>query len=202
MDLSHSGWSDIFFLGMDFPEGARVLNVSVDLDVHGRDAQPQPPIEAYLRVIDEPVLRLVSVDLKARADITALADVFDFAKDYLGLLKAAVIAAGIVPPGLEGSEQQSGRRAGAARRARAWAWKSSARSTTSPRARGWPSPPTCWRPSSPCACGPPGRSQSLTGPLERAGAAAGRPPGPSWASGWAAPAAAGRTPAASGRASS
>ena len=27
MDLSHSGWSDIFFLGMDYPEGARVLNV-------------------------------------------------------------------------------------------------------------------------------------------------------------------------------
>ena len=38
MDLSHSGWSDIFFLGMDFPEGARVLNVSVDLGVRGRDA--------------------------------------------------------------------------------------------------------------------------------------------------------------------
>ena len=37
MDLSHSGWSDIFFLGMDFPEGARVLNVSIDLGVHGRD---------------------------------------------------------------------------------------------------------------------------------------------------------------------
>ena len=36
MDLSHSGWSDIFFLGMDFPEGARVLNVSVDLGVRGR----------------------------------------------------------------------------------------------------------------------------------------------------------------------
>ena len=27
MDLSHSGWSDIFFLGMDFPEGARVLHI-------------------------------------------------------------------------------------------------------------------------------------------------------------------------------
>ena len=26
MDLTHSGWSDIFFLGMDFPEGARVIN--------------------------------------------------------------------------------------------------------------------------------------------------------------------------------
>ena len=70
MDLSHSGWSDIFFLGMDFPEGARVLNVSVDLGVRGRDARPQPPIEVYLRVIDEPVLRLVSVDLKSKADIT------------------------------------------------------------------------------------------------------------------------------------
>jgi len=105
MDLSHSGWSDIFFLGMDFPQGARVLNVSIDLGVRGRDAQPQPPIEAWLRVIDQPVLRLTSIDLKCQADISALADVFDFAKDYLGLLKAAVIAAGIIPAGLEGSGQ-------------------------------------------------------------------------------------------------
>ena len=94
MDLSHSGWSDIFFLGMDFPEGARVLNVSVDLAVHGRDPEPLPPIEVALRVIDEPVLRLVSVDLKAMAEITTIAEVFDFAKDYLGLLKAGMIAVG------------------------------------------------------------------------------------------------------------
>jgi hypothetical protein len=105
MDLTHSAWSDIFFLGMDFPEGAKVLNVSIDLGVRGRDASPQPPIEVFLRVIDEPVLRLTSVDLDATADITNLADVFDFAKDYLGLLKAAVVAAGIVPPGIEGSGQ-------------------------------------------------------------------------------------------------
>src|SRR5579883_1883976 len=103
MDLSHSAWSDIFFLGMDYPEGARVLNVSIDLGVRGRDAATRPPVEVYLRVIDEPVLRLTSVDLGASADITNLPEVFDFAKDYLGLLKAAVIAAGIVPPGLEGS---------------------------------------------------------------------------------------------------
>ena len=40
MDLSHSGWSDIFFLGMDLPEMARVLNVSIDLAVHepGRES--------------------------------------------------------------------------------------------------------------------------------------------------------------------
>jgi hypothetical protein len=105
MDLTHSGWSDIFFLGMDFPEGARVLNVSIDLGVHGRDDAPRPPVEAYLRVIEEPVLRLTSVDLGATADIANLSEVFDFAKDYLGLLKAAVIASGIVPPGIEGSGQ-------------------------------------------------------------------------------------------------
>jgi hypothetical protein len=105
MDLSHCGWSDIFFLGMDYPEGARVLNVSIDLGVHGRDAQPTPPITVCFRVIEEPVLRLTSVDLGATADITTLAEVFDFARDYLGLLKAAVIAAGLVPPGIEGSGQ-------------------------------------------------------------------------------------------------
>ena len=105
MDLSHSGWSDIFFLGMDFPEGARVLNISIDLGVHGRDAATLPPVEVCLRVIDEPILRLTSVDLGVSADISELAEVFDFARDYLGLLKAAVIAAGIVPPGIEGSGQ-------------------------------------------------------------------------------------------------
>jgi hypothetical protein len=108
MDLTHSAWSDIFFLGMDYPEGARVLNVSVDLGVHGRDTRTQPPVSAWLRVIEEPVLRLVSVDLGARADISHLGEVFDFAKDYLGLLKAAVIASGLVPPGIEGSGQSLG----------------------------------------------------------------------------------------------
>jgi hypothetical protein len=109
-DLTHSGWSDIFFLGMDFPAGARVLNISVDLAVRDADggggtAPPRPPIDTYLRVIDRPILRLVSVDLGATAEIETLAEVFDFAKDYTGLLKAALIAGGIVPPGIEGAEQ-------------------------------------------------------------------------------------------------
>lgn len=105
MDLTHSAWSDIFFLGMDFPEGARVLNISIDLAVHGRDPAPKPPIETYLRVIDEPVLRITSVDLGASTDLSEIGDVFDFGKDYLGLLKAGVIASGLVPPGLEGAGQ-------------------------------------------------------------------------------------------------
>jgi hypothetical protein len=108
MDFSHSAWSDIFFLGMDFPEGARVINASVDLGVLGRDQQPRPPIETYLRVIDQPVIRLASVDLGATAEIDSIAEMFDFARDYLGLLKAAVIASGVVPPGLEGCRQTIG----------------------------------------------------------------------------------------------
>jgi hypothetical protein len=105
MDFSHSAWSDIFFLGMDFPEGARVLNVSIDLGVRGRDPVPRPPIETSLRVIDRPVLRLVSVDLNASTELTRIHELFDFARDYLGLLKAGVIASGMIPPGMEGGEQ-------------------------------------------------------------------------------------------------
>ena len=104
MDISHSAWSDIFFLGMDYPEGARVLNISIDLCIqNGQENQkPKPPIETFFRVIEEPILRLTSVDLGATVDITRLSEVFDFGKDYLGLLKAAVIASGLVPPAMEG----------------------------------------------------------------------------------------------------
>jgi UDP-N-acetylglucosamine pyrophosphorylase len=105
MDLSHSGWSDIFFLGMDYPEGANVLNISVDLCIRNNSyvSVPKPPIETWFRIIEEPLLKLTSIDLAASSSITNLSEVFDFAKDYLGLLKAAVIASGIVPPGMEGA---------------------------------------------------------------------------------------------------
>jgi len=108
LDLSHSGWSDIFFLGMDYPEGARVVNISVDLGVYRRDAQVRPPIETYLRVIDEPLLRLTSVDLEDTKDLASVDELFNFGSDYLGLLKAGVIASGLVPPSFEGSGQDLG----------------------------------------------------------------------------------------------
>lgn len=103
LDLSHSAWSDIFFLGMDYPEGARVLNISVDLGVHGRDEQPMPPIECRVRVTAEPLLRLTSIDLNACKDVETLDELFNFGNDYLGLVKAGVIASGVVPPSLEGT---------------------------------------------------------------------------------------------------
>lgn len=105
MDLSHCGWSDIFFLGMDFPGGAKVLNVSIDLAVKGKHDSPIPPIESYLQIIDDPVLRLTSIDLKCSVTLKYISEVFDFCKDYLGLLRAGVIASGIVPLGLEGSSE-------------------------------------------------------------------------------------------------
>ena len=106
MDLTHSGWSDIFFLGMDYPEAARVLNISIDLCVHEDGSEePKPPVQAFVRVIDRPVLRLCSVDLETSADIDNFAEIFDFARDYLGLLKAAVIASGIIPMGIESARQ-------------------------------------------------------------------------------------------------
>lgn len=105
MDLTHSGWSDIFFLGMDYPEGARVINLSIDLGVYGRDKDISPPLHCYVRVIPEPVLRLTSIDLKTTKDVDSLADLFNFGNDYLSLVKAGVIASGLIPPSFEGVNQ-------------------------------------------------------------------------------------------------
>lgn len=105
MDLSHSSWSDIFFLGMDRPEYAQVINISINLALRGASHGPKPPVQAFFRVIDEPVIRLVSIDLECQASISSFSEIFDFGRDYLGLLKAAVIASGLVPPGMEGSEE-------------------------------------------------------------------------------------------------
>ncbi len=69
---------------------------------------PRPPVEVFFRVIDSPTIRLVSADLGAVAEVSSFGQLFDFAADYLGLLKAAVIASGIVPPGMEGVHQPIG----------------------------------------------------------------------------------------------
>jgi UDP-N-acetylglucosamine pyrophosphorylase/galactokinase/mevalonate kinase-like predicted kinase len=101
LDPSHSGWSDIFFLGMDFPEGARVVNISVNLRIHGSAEPVLPPCECYCRYIEEPVIHLKSIDLKTSKKISSLQDLFNFGGDYLSLLKAGVVASGIVPPCFE-----------------------------------------------------------------------------------------------------
>ncbi len=106
LDPSHSGWSDIFFLGMDFPEGARVVNISVNLRVHGAEGEILPPCECYCRYIEEPLLRLTSIDLRESKEITSLNELFNFGNDHLSLLKAGVVASGIIPPCFEKSDYQ------------------------------------------------------------------------------------------------
>lgn len=108
MDISHSCWSDIFFLGMDFPEAARVINCSVDLAVVSlqdgvEHPAPTPPIECRLRLTTENpgTIRLKSVDLESEVLLTKVSQVFDYGADYLGLLKGGLVASGIVPSGLE-----------------------------------------------------------------------------------------------------
>jgi hypothetical protein len=78
-----------------------------------------PAGRGLLRVIDEPVLRLVSVDLGATAEITAARRGLRFRPRLPGPAQGGVIAAGIVPPGIEGSGSKAGRSAGAHRRPRA-----------------------------------------------------------------------------------
>ena len=94
---------------MDYPEAARVINCSVDLAVHqpGEESQPTPPIECRLRLTttNPGTIRITSVDLNTSVLLTHVSQVFDFGADYLGLLKAGLVASGIVPPGLEENGQ-------------------------------------------------------------------------------------------------
>ncbi|MBI1976047.1 MAG: hypothetical protein HYS56_00890 [Candidatus Omnitrophica bacterium] len=108
-DPTKTLWSDIFFLAMLLPEWAKVLNFSSFLAVdhsvgNGSEDSTPPgrPVEVFVRKIKEPVIRLVSLDLKTSKDVESLEDLFNFTSDYLGLLKAAVIASGIVPPSFQG----------------------------------------------------------------------------------------------------
>ena len=93
---------------MDYPEAARVVNCSVDLAVHQRETgvqqrEPTPPIECRLQLTttNPGTIQLRSIDLNASVVMTHVSQVFDFGADYLGLLKAGLVASGIVPPGLE-----------------------------------------------------------------------------------------------------
>ena len=54
-------------------------------------------------MITEPLIRLTSIDLGACKDVDTLEELFNFGNDYLGLVKAAVVASGLVPPALEGT---------------------------------------------------------------------------------------------------
>jgi len=90
--------SDIFFLAMKRWEHAGAINISVDLkDI---DGDVKPPIEVFARRLEEPVIRLKSVDLGEERSITNMQDLFDYGSDHLGLLKAGFPSSCVIPYGL------------------------------------------------------------------------------------------------------
>ncbi len=145
MDLTHSGWSDIFFLGMDYPEGARVLNVSIDLAPCAAPRRRPRSRRSNATCGSSTGLfsALSASTSKPPPRLGEIHEVFDFARDYLGLLKAGVIAAGLIPPGMEGSTQPLADLLESSPAGRATASNWSRASTTFPRGLGSRSRPIC-----------------------------------------------------------
>ncbi len=101
MDFSHSGWSDIFFLGMDYPEGARVVNAAINLvstvatqlRVHGRSILSHHRSTGVTTRQHRPRRRS-----RNRGDRRSIR----LRQGLPGFAKSALIASGVVPPAMEG----------------------------------------------------------------------------------------------------
>ncbi len=84
------GWTDTPPYSLEY--GGCVVNAAVDLN-------GQPPIQVYVRVIDEPVIRISSIDLGTRVEITDFDGLLDYreATSSFALAKAALVLCGLSP---------------------------------------------------------------------------------------------------------
>lgn len=84
------GWTDTPPYALE--HGGCVVNTAVNLN-------GQPPIQAYLRVIEQPVIRIGSIDLGQRIEISQLEELLDYrqATSEYGLAKAALALSGFSP---------------------------------------------------------------------------------------------------------
>ena len=84
------GWSDTPPYTLE--HGGCVINAAVDLN-------GQPPIHVYARLIDEPVIRIGSIDLGSRIEIDSLDGLLDYrrATGEFALAKAALAISGFSP---------------------------------------------------------------------------------------------------------
>ena len=89
LDLG-GGWTDTPPYSLEW--GGRVMNAAVNLN-------GQPPIQAYVRVIDEPVIRIGSIDLGTRIEVRQFEDLLDYRqpRSNFALAKAALVLAGLSP---------------------------------------------------------------------------------------------------------
>ncbi|MBN2315263.1 MAG: hypothetical protein JXM79_15135 [Sedimentisphaerales bacterium] len=84
------GWTDTPPYSLE--HGGCVIDTAVNLN-------GQPPIQVYMRVTDEPVIRIGSIDLGTRIEITSLDELLDYRKasgEY-SLAKAALALSGFSP---------------------------------------------------------------------------------------------------------
>jgi galactokinase/mevalonate kinase-like predicted kinase len=86
------GWTDTPPYSLEW--GGCVTNAAIDLN-------GQPPIQAYVRVTDEPVIRIGSIDLGVRIEVSQFDDLMDYrqATGSFALAKAAIVLSGLSPRG-------------------------------------------------------------------------------------------------------
>ncbi len=84
------GWTDTPPYTLEC--GGDVTNTAINLN-------GQPPIHCYCRILDEPLIRLNSIDGGMRLEITELAELIDYRKpgDRFALTKAALAISGFAP---------------------------------------------------------------------------------------------------------
>jgi galactokinase/mevalonate kinase-like predicted kinase len=84
------GWTDTPPYSLE--NGGCVVNAAVNLN-------GQPPIQAYLRVTEEPLIRISSIDQGARLEIRKFGELTNYrdATSSFGLAKAALVLSGISP---------------------------------------------------------------------------------------------------------
>jgi galactokinase/mevalonate kinase-like predicted kinase len=89
LDLG-GGWTDTPPYALE--HGGCVINAAVNLN-------GQPPIHVYARVVEEPVIRITSIDHGLRVTIKDLEDLMDYRKatSEFGLAKAALVLSGFSP---------------------------------------------------------------------------------------------------------
>ena len=94
------GWTDTPPYALE--HGGCVVNAAVNLN-------GQPPIQAYARVIDEPVIRITSIDLGVRLEITTFDELLDYRKatSSFALAKAALALTCLSPQSRTGAEKIS-----------------------------------------------------------------------------------------------
>ncbi len=84
------GWTDTPPYTLE--HGGDVINVAVNLN-------GQPPIHCYCRIVEEPVVRVSSIDGGRLVEIRELAELLDYRKpgDFFALAKAALAISGFSP---------------------------------------------------------------------------------------------------------